>query len=79
MAKYSASSSVETVIGPTSLSSAIFATSILFGVLTCGLKLVFNSTHFFLTKLQFFSKRVFAIKVPSPNPYFKICNYLIVS
>tara|TARA_Y100001978_G_C23487869_1_gene334837 strand:+ start:341 stop:511 length:171 start_codon:yes stop_codon:yes gene_type:complete len=48
LAKYSASSRVETVIGPMSFPRAILATSILFGVLTCGLNIVFNSLHFFL-------------------------------
>ena len=57
LAKYSASSRVETVIGPTSFPRAILATSILLGVLTCGLNIVLNSSHFFLALLQFFSKR----------------------
>ena len=56
LAKYSASSRVETVIGPTSFPRATFATSMLLGVLTCGLNIVLNSSHFFLALLQFFSK-----------------------
>src|SRR5210317_145265 len=54
-AKYSASLIVDTVIGPVSFPRAILATSILLGVFTCGLNVVFNSRHFCLALLQFFS------------------------